>query len=77
MKLELLTVDEVARVLGVHAVTVRRLINRRELEAIRVAPNTLRIRRQALLDYLERNRVAADEPAQEPLFPYPRLVISL
>lgn len=50
---QLLTLDDVAKILQVSVVTVRRLINDGDLKAIKVR-GQLRVRREDLEDYLRR-----------------------
>lgn len=52
----LLTTDEVAAFLNVDVVTVRRLINKRELGAYRIA-SEYRVRMSDLEDYLRRQYI--------------------
>lgn len=63
----LLKVDEVADILAVDQVTVRRLVNRGELPAFQIGAE-YRFRRDELADFIERQRVVGiptglDEPA--------------
>lgn len=50
---ELLTIDEVATELKLHADTVRRYIREKKLKIIRIAPNSVRIRRSELERFLK------------------------
>jgi excisionase family DNA binding protein len=51
-----LTVKQVAEVLGVEPITVYRLIDRGELKAIRIGTCNLRVEREELTAYVARNR---------------------
>jgi excisionase family DNA binding protein len=67
----LLTVDQVAKELQISRSWVYHLVNEGQLRATRVGER-LRFRRDEILEYLERNRVApemreAGFPASEPL----------
>ena len=53
MSAELLTVYEVAEELKVNQQTVRNWIDRSELSAVRVGPRRVRVRRDALDDFIE------------------------
>lgn len=62
----LLTTDDVAKILNVEVITVRRLISRGELGAYRVG-GEFRFTQQDLREYLQRQRVQPDQPQrQEP-----------
>lgn len=50
---ELLTIDEVAAELKLHPDTVRRYIREKKLTVIRIAPNSVRIRRSELDRFLK------------------------
>ncbi|HET8843001.1 MAG TPA: helix-turn-helix domain-containing protein [Ktedonobacteraceae bacterium] len=50
---ELLTIDEVAAELKLHPDTVRRYIREKKLTVIRIAPNSVRIRRSELELFLK------------------------
>jgi excisionase family DNA binding protein len=50
---ELLTIDEVAAELKLHPDTVRRYIREKKLTVIRIAPNSVRIRRSELERFLK------------------------
>lgn len=50
---ELLTIDEVAAELKLHPDTVRRYVREKKLTVIRVAPNSVRIRRSELERFLK------------------------
>jgi excisionase family DNA binding protein len=60
----LMTSDEVAALLKVDVVTIRRLVNRGELSAYRVG-SEFRFTQDDLTDYLQRQRVVAAEDAGE------------
>ncbi len=50
---ELLSVDQVARILGVHADTVRRYVRQKKLKAVRLSATNLRIRRSELERFIK------------------------
>jgi excisionase family DNA binding protein len=50
---ELLTIDEVAAELKLHPDTVRRYIREKKLTVIRIAPNSVRIRRSEIERFLK------------------------
>jgi excisionase family DNA binding protein len=55
---ELLTLPEVAAQLRVHIVQVRRLVNRGQLQAVRVSPRNVRVQRAHLEAMLAEQAVA-------------------
>jgi len=57
---ELLTVEEVAKILRLNQQTVRNMIDRRELGSIRVGPRRVRVRRSQLDEFL----AAGERPAR-------------
>jgi excisionase family DNA binding protein len=60
----LLTTEDVAKILNVEVITVRRLISRGELGAYRVG-GEFRFKQQDLGDYLDRQRVKPDQPQRQ------------
>ena len=56
------SVDEVARLLGLHRITVSRFIGSGELRAARLGHRTVRITHEALMDFL---RTKESESAEE------------
>ncbi len=63
MDVEMLTIEEVSRLLRVSERTVRRLIEKGELAAIEVSTRSYRIMRSDLNAYIERKRSGRhDEP---------------
>lgn len=61
---QFLTVRLAAEFLCVHPETIRGLVRRREITAIRPAGHSIRIPRSAFIDYLEKNTWHAQEKAQ-------------
>lgn len=59
---EFLTVDEVAELLKLNQQTVRNMIDRAEMPAVRVGPRRIRIRRADLDAFLDRSATARREP---------------
>jgi len=58
-KMMLLTNREACEILGVSPNTVRTLVKRRQLPAIRIGGH-LRFRREDLLNYIEKNTITAE-----------------
>lgn len=73
-----ITVAEAARILGVDASTVRRMVENREIEGWRIGsgggrtPRAIRISLASCLDYREANSAAAPGRARAPEPPKPR-----
>jgi excisionase family DNA binding protein len=57
---ELLTIDQVAKILGVNRDTVRRYIHKGELPVIKLTPKTWRVSRDDLIEFLNRKK-SSDE----------------
>ena len=56
------TVDEVAKLLGLHRVTISNFVSKGELRAARLGHRTVRITHEALMDFLRSKEVTPPRP---------------